>query len=143
MHPALRLTAPPVRRGPRTRVLFVCSGNSARSPMAEALLRHRTDDEVEVFSAGTTPKPLHPYAVSVMAERGIDISRARPRQVGEMDGHFDHVITLCDRAKENCAGGTAHWSMAEPRELPEFHDTAGLLDRRIGFLMHTLGEEGS
>ncbi|MEU4689256.1 ArsR family transcriptional regulator [Actinoplanes sp. NPDC023714] len=149
LHPALRLTTPPVRRAARTRVLFVCTGNSARSPMAEALLRHRAAPDgagspVEVLSAGVRPKPVNPHAVAVMAARGIDISHARPRHLDDVAGRpFDHVITLCDRAKENCTAGTAHWSMPEPRELSEFHDTAGLLDRRIAFLMHTLGEEGS
>ena len=84
-----------------------------------------------------------PHAIAVMAKWGIDISHARSKNLDDLDSrHFDHVITLCDRAKENCGAGTAHWSMAEPRDLSEFDDTAGLLDQRIAFLLHTLGEEG-
>lgn len=144
LHPALRLDppAPPV---PSTAsVLFVCTGNSARSPMAEALLRHRTGGAVTAAAAGTDPRPLHPHAITVMAEYGIDIRGARPRHVDEFAGrHFTEVVTVCDRAREACPAGTIHWSVAPPDGLPAFRSLAAELDRRIGFLLHTLAKETS
>ena len=87
----------------RKRVLFVCTGNSARSQMAERLLRHLSRDAVEAFSAGTEPAPLNPLAVRAMAEAGLDISNQRSKHVSSVAGqHFDFVITVCDRAKEQC-----------------------------------------
>ncbi|MCO8274227.1 MarR family transcriptional regulator [Actinoplanes sp. TRM 88003] len=138
LHPALRLTAPAVAPAVTGRVLFLCTGNSARSQMAEALLQHRTGGAVRAFSAGSRPKPIHPYAVGVMADRGIDISGARPKHVDEFAGQqFDQVITLCDKAKEVCAG-RIHWSLPEPADRPAFAQVADELDRRIGFLLPTL-----
>ena len=86
-------------------MLFVCTGNSARSPIAEALLRHRTGGQVEVVSAGSQPKPrLHPNAVRVLREQfGIDIADQRPRHLDTLAGRrFDYVITLCDKVREVC-----------------------------------------
>lgn len=102
------------------RVLVLCTGNSARSQMAEGLLRHLAGDSVEVASAGTRPSSVHPLAVRAMAERGIDISRQRSKAVGEMTGRsFDWVITVCDHAAESCPvfpGETrrVHWSFPDP-----------------------------
>ncbi|MFI1990954.1 ArsR family transcriptional regulator [Actinoplanes sp. NPDC020271] len=148
LHPGLRLTgaAPAV---PGTgRVLFLCTGNSARSQMAEALLRDRTDGSVQAFSAGSKPKPIHPRAVSVMAVRGIDLAAARPKHLDEFTGHrFDMVITLCDRVKEVCPEFPGHprplhWSIADPGAAPDgpaaFERVADELASRIGFLLHTL-----
>ncbi|GIE97543.1 arsenate reductase/protein-tyrosine-phosphatase family protein [Paractinoplanes rishiriensis] len=140
LHPALRLR-PPGRPAPATkRVLFLCTGNSARSQMAEALLRHRG---VEAHSAGSRPKPVHPHAVAAMAARGIDLAGARPKHLGEFTGRrFDRVITLCDRVKEVCPEfpGAAHWSIPEPDDRPAFDRVAAELDERITFLLHTLEE---
>lgn len=144
---------PPPRlvRGRPPRVLFLCTGNSARSQMAEALLRHRTEGAVDCRSAGSHPKAVHPHAVAVMAERGIDLSghEAKPltrfRRV-----RFDHVITLCDKVREICPEftgppATAHWSVADPAlegdgpaGYAAFQRTADELDGRITFLIARL-----
>ncbi|HKR95819.1 MAG TPA: arsenate reductase ArsC, partial [Candidatus Angelobacter sp.] len=87
----------------KTKVLFLCTGNSARSQMAEGLLRHYAGDEYEVFSAGTNPVRLNPLAVQAMREIGIDISQQRSKNVTEFHGmDIPYVITVCDRAKESC-----------------------------------------
>ena len=101
-------------------VLFLCTGNSCRSQMAEGLLRHLAGDRFEVASAGTHPAGLNPGAVAVMQEIGIDISSHRSKRVDEyMDTRFDYVITVCDRAKETCpvfpaALSQLHWSFEDP-----------------------------
>ncbi|MES9537806.1 ArsR family transcriptional regulator [Actinomadura sp. NPDC000600] len=107
---------------PRHGVLFVCTGNSTRSPIAEALLRHHTAGRVTTISAGTRPKPaLHPRAVEVMRERyGIDIAGRLPRHLDTLRGHrFDYVVTLCDKAREACPEfgdrtRRIHWSTPDP-----------------------------
>jgi arsenate reductase len=87
----------------KTRVLILCTGNSARSQMAEGLLRHDAGKAFEVESAGTKPRSVRPEAVAVMRELGIDISGQRSKHVDEFDGQtFDYVITVCDNAKESC-----------------------------------------
>ena len=87
----------------KKRVLILCTGNSARSQMAEGLLRHDAGDRFEVFSAGTKPSHVRPEAIAAMRELGIDISGHRSKSVGEFDGqHFDYVLTVCDNAKETC-----------------------------------------
>jgi len=104
----------------RTRVLFLCTGNSARSQMAEALLRSLAGDRVEAASAGIEPKGLHPLAVKAMREIGIDISRQRSKGLEAVDGTpFRFVITVCDKANESCPvfpGDTEriHWSFEDP-----------------------------
>jgi arsenate reductase len=108
----------------RQRVLFLCTGNSARSQMAEGLLRDIAGDRFEVFSAGTRPAGLNPNAVTAMAEIGIDISRYRSKSVDDFAGQqFDLVITVCDNAKESCPifPGTAsrlHHSFVDPTAAP-------------------------
>ena len=85
------------------RVLVLCTANSARSQMAEGLIRHDFGDRVEVFSAGVSPAHVRPEAVAVMREAGIDISTHRSKHVNEFSGQeFDDVITVCDAAKEQC-----------------------------------------
>jgi len=85
------------------RVLILCSGNSARSQMAEGLLRHDAGDRFEVASAGTKPVQVRPEAITVMQELGIDISGHRSKSVDEFAGRrFDYVLTVCDNAKETC-----------------------------------------
>jgi protein-tyrosine-phosphatase/DNA-binding transcriptional ArsR family regulator len=140
---------PDPRRGRTPVVLFLCTGNSARSQMAEALLEHRSADTIRARSAGSHPKRLHPNAVRVMAERGIDIA-GRPTKNLRRFAHsrFDRVITLCDKVKEICPEfpgqpTTAHWSMADPaaegatdeETYPAFRRTADELETRIQFLM--------
>ncbi len=94
---------------PKTRVLFLCTGNSARSQMAEAFLRQYGGDRFDPHSAGLAPQPVHPLAVRVMQEAGIDISRQRSKSVREYMGkvHFQHLIVVCEQADRNC-----------PRNLP-------------------------
>ncbi len=87
----------------KQRVLILCTGNSARSQMAEGLLRAKAGDRYEVFSAGTRPVGLNPNAVAALREVGIDISGHRSKSVDEFAGHqFDYVITVCDNARESC-----------------------------------------
>jgi arsenate reductase (thioredoxin) len=108
----------------KRRVLFLCTGNSARSQMAEGLLRHLAGDRFEVFSAGTKPAGLNPNAVKAMAELGIDISAHRSKSVDEFAGApFAYVITVCDNAREACpffpgAGEQLHRSFEDPARAP-------------------------
>ena len=106
--------------GEKKRVLFLCTGNSARSQMAEGLLRHLADDHFEVFSAGTFATYLRPQAIAVMNEIGIDISHHRSKSLDEfLNTPFDYVITVCDHASQRCPvfPGPAkriHWSIEDP-----------------------------
>ncbi len=105
-------------RQPKKRVLFLCTGNSCRSQMAEGALRDLAGDRFEAASAGNAPTRINPMAVRVMAEIGIDISDQRSKSVVEMTGdQFDNVITVCDRARETCPAFPAtmlHWSFDDP-----------------------------
>jgi arsenate reductase (thioredoxin) len=95
----------------RRRVLILCTGNSARSQMAEGLLRHDAGDRFDVYSAGTNPAGVRPEAIAVMRELGIDISGHRSKHVNEFENQrFDHVITVCENARETCPifFGTTH-----------------------------------
>jgi thioredoxin type arsenate reductase len=111
---------PPGTGRHRERVLILCTGNSARSQMAEGLLRSFGRDRYEVFSAGTKPSTVRPEAVTVMSEFGIDLSKHRSKHVDEFEGQsFDYVITVCDSAKESCPvfpGRVVrlHWSFPDP-----------------------------
>lgn len=104
----------------KQRVLFLCTGNSARSQIAEGWLRHLAGDRFEVCSAGTHPVGLNPGSVEAMVEVGIDISQHRSKNISEFVGQpFDYVITVCDRAKESCprwsgAAQLLHWSFDDP-----------------------------
>jgi arsenate reductase len=106
----------------KTRVLFVCTHNSARSQMAEGLLRRLAGDRFDAFSAGTEVTSVRPEAISAMAELGIDISGQRSKSVEQFVGQqFSWVITVCDRARESCpyfpgAEQTAHWGFDDPAE---------------------------
>ncbi len=101
-------------------VLFVCTGNSCRSQMAEGLLRHYGKDKLEVFSAGLEPSYVHPLAIKAMNESGIDITNQYPKTVNEFLGqNFSYVITVCDGAKERCPVfpgkyNAIHWSIEDP-----------------------------
>lgn len=104
----------------KRRVLFLCTGNSARSQMAEGLLRHLAGDRYDVYSAGTHPVGLNLGAVTVMQELQIDISAQCSKGIAEyIDQTFDYVITVCDRAKESCprwshAQRLVHWNFEDP-----------------------------
>jgi ArsR family transcriptional regulator, arsenate/arsenite/antimonite-responsive transcriptional repressor / arsenate reductase (thioredoxin) len=156
LHPGLRLTSPavPEPRSGRQRVLFLCTGNSARSQIAEALLVTMSGGGIEAASAGSAPKPLHANAVRVMKRRGIDISANRAKHLDEFVAErFDVVITLCDRVREVCPEflrhpRLVHWSVPDPAldgptdraSYPAFERTAAELETRIGFLLHQLNE---
>lgn len=106
----------------RLRVLFVCTGNSARSLMAEALLRRHGGHAFEVYSAGTEPRGVNPLTLRVLAEAGIDASGARSKSVSEFVGQpFDYVITVCDQARQACPvfpgeHESLHWGYEDPAE---------------------------
>ncbi|MET1000553.1 MAG: helix-turn-helix domain-containing protein [Acidimicrobiia bacterium] len=161
LHPGLWLVGPPPvlgvstrRARDRLRVLFLCTGNSARSQIAEALLEHMSAGTIHADSAGSNPKPLHANAVRVMKKRGIDISSKRTKHLDEFSGQpFDMVITLCDRVREVCPPFAshpllAHWSIPDPAlaaptnraSYPAFERTAIELETRIRFLLHLLDE---
>ena len=105
------------------RVLFVCTGNRARSQMAEGLLRHRAPDHFEIYSAGTLPSGMSEYTIEAMREIGIDVSGQRSKSVDEFAGEkFDYVITVCDFARELCPvfpgeGERLHWDIEDPSDI--------------------------
>ncbi len=149
LHPALNdcPPEPPPANQPPRRVLFLCTHNSARSQMAEAILRHLGGERFEVFSAGSQPAAIHPEAARTLAALGIDSSNLRAKHLDEFTGQvFDLVITVCDQVREVCPvfpGGPdcIHWSFADPAAAdPEarpqaFRDTARQLTTRIGYLL--------
>jgi ArsR family transcriptional regulator, arsenate/arsenite/antimonite-responsive transcriptional repressor / arsenate reductase (thioredoxin) len=124
LHPGLRAAAPqrPAwgQSLPRVRILFLCTGNSARSQIAEALVEQLTDGAIEAASAGSHPKPLHPNAVRVTRGYGIDLRGRRSKHLDEFAGRsFDYVISLCDRVREVCPAFPGHpelihWSIPDP-----------------------------
>ena len=158
LHPGLRLAPPPAgapARSParkRRRVLFLCTGNSARSQIAEALAQELGAGAIEARSAGSRPKPLHPNAVRVMRKRGIDIAGRRSKHLDEFaDERFDYVVSLCDRVREVCpefSGNPAliHWSIPDPAREGDsdketyaaFERTAEELATRIPFLLELI-----
>jgi arsenate reductase len=119
------------------RVLILCTGNSARSQMAEALLRHDGGPAFEVHSAGTKPSHVRPEAIEAMKEAGIDISAHRSKSVDEFAGQeFDYVVTVCDNAKESCPvfpGKTEriHWGFEDPAAVEGAWETRLAAFRRI------------
>jgi len=126
-----------VTPGRPIRVLFVCTGNSARSQMAEAVLRRLGGGDFEVFSAGTEPKGVHPLTIRVLAAIGIDWSDARSKSVAEfLDQHFDHVITVCDSARQACPvfpgqHASHHWGFEDPVAADGTEDERLAVFRRI------------
>src|SRR4051794_1941826 len=156
LHPGLALPGGPHPGRPvaRARVLFLCTGNSARSQMAEALAEQLSAGAVRAASAGSHPKPLHPNAVRVMRERGIDLAGRRSKHLSEFTSRrFDYVISLCDRVREVCPEfpGTPqaiHWSVRDPgrapgpddETLPAFEETAVELETRIAFLLEAINQ---
>jgi ArsR family transcriptional regulator, arsenate/arsenite/antimonite-responsive transcriptional repressor / arsenate reductase (thioredoxin) len=156
LHPGLRLLQPahaeprPTPHAPPARVLFVCTGNSARSPMAEALTRHMAPVTVAASSAGSHPRPLHPNAVRVMREHGIDLGGRHPMHLRDLAQQpTDYVVSLCDRVRERLPRfpdhpERIHWSIADPARdgdgdeetYPAFQQTAAELATRVRFLLH-------
>lgn len=155
LHPALgagETGAKALAGGPeawRTRVLFLCTHNSARSQMAEGILRGLGDDRVEVFSAGSEPGSVHPLAVRALLSMNIDISHQASKHMAQFAGQsFDYIITVCDRVREACPvfpgdPQRIHWSFADPaavegpeaRRYQAFLTTARELRTRIGYLL--------
>jgi arsenate reductase len=125
---------------PPIRVLFVCTGNSARSQMAEAILGRIGGPDFEVHSAGTHPGTVNPMTIHALSEIGIDWSRARSKSVGEyLDQPFDYVITVCDQAREACPvflGGreSRHWGLEDPAAA------VGTDAERLAVFRRVLGE---
>jgi len=135
----------------KTTVLILCTGNSARSQMAEGLLRHEADNRFEVHSAGTRPSVVRPEAIAVMNEIGIDISGHRSKSVNEFLGQdLDYVITVCDHANESCPvfpAGTLrmHWPFEDPAAIQGSDEERKAAFRKVrdqihGRIMVFLGE---
>ncbi|GAC1644667.1 MAG: arsenate reductase ArsC [Acidobacteriaceae bacterium] len=126
----------------KRRVLFLCTGNSARSQMAEGWLRHLAGDQFHVFSAGTHPSRVNPFAIAAMREVGADISSHTSKSLDlYRDQPFDYVITVCDRARESCpyfpgAFEAFHWSLEDPAEAPGTDDDKLAAFRRIRDQIH-------
>jgi arsenate reductase len=121
----------------KPRVLFLCTGNSARSQMTEGWLRHLAGDRYDVCSAGTQPVGLSPGSVEAMAEVGIDIAHHRSKHVAEYATQpIDYVITVCDHAKESCprwsgAVRLIHWSFDNPAAVTEASEQRRQVFRRV------------
>ncbi|SNT44697.1 Protein-tyrosine-phosphatase [Asanoa hainanensis] len=157
LHPALRRDIAAVdrpERFPAVAVLFACTGNSARSVIAEALLRHETGGQVRVVSGGSHPKPaVHPDAVRVLREKfDLDIADQRPRHLDTLAGQRqDYVITLCDKVREICPEfpdhpRQIHWSIPDPAAVggyPAFARTAADIAARVRHLLPVLARPTS
>ena len=153
LHPTLGYALPgfdPLRLLPQ-RILFICTHNSARSQMAEGLLRHLSRGRLQVVSAGSQPTRVHPEAVQTLAHMGIDISTQRSRPFEDfISQSFDYVITVCDKAREICptfpgSGEQLHWGLPDPVATPDdtardaaFAWTAQRLKSRIEYFLTTL-----
>ena len=142
--------------GPPARVLFLCTHNSARSQMAEAILRHHAGGTVDVRSAGSHPSHVHPLALRMLDELGIDAAGLHSKPLSSFaDDRFDYVITLCDRVRELCpswpgAPEQVHWSLADPavagasgeEALLAFRSTAVELSRRVRYFLALVAGRG-
>ena len=121
----------------RIRVLFVCTGNSARSILAEALLRRHGGERFDVSSAGTEPRGVNPLTLRVLQEAGIDASWARSKSVQEFIGQpFDYVITVCDQARQSCpvfpgVHESMHWGYEDPAEAVGSEEERLAVFRRV------------
>jgi ArsR family transcriptional regulator, arsenate/arsenite/antimonite-responsive transcriptional repressor / arsenate reductase (thioredoxin) len=157
IHPALVTSGPQsATLAHRPSVLFVCTHNSARSQMAEALMRHLSGGQVQVSSAGSEPSSVHPDAITTMATLGIDIRHQRSQGFADFhDQAFDVIITVCDRAREVCPtfpgdGQHIHWGYPDPAALADpqarrqaFADTARRLQARIAHFLSGLQAGGT
>lgn len=146
-----------VRTGTKARVLFLCTRNSARSQMAEGLLRSRSGERIAVFSAGTEPSFVHPLAIRALRDLNIDINQHRSKGLQEFSGqNFDYIITVCDRLREACpvfpgAPQQIHWSFPDPVEvegseserLAAFREIALQLNTRIAYLLLVIEREAN
>lgn len=136
------LTYPPLR------ILFLCTHNSARSQMAEGLLKARSHPQIEVFSAGIDPKPVNPNAIEILAEFNIDIHEQRAKSQDQfLDLSFDYVITVCDRARESCPifpGNPVkiHWRIASSAFIPVILSIAALNSRITPSRLNTITPSG-
>ncbi|HEV3312698.1 MAG TPA: hypothetical protein VG815_19475 [Chloroflexota bacterium] len=161
LHPALagdgpESVDPDLFRRPRLRILFLCTHNSGRSQMAEGITRHLGRGAVKVFSAGSSPRAVHPDAVAALARLGIDISAQRSKSMDEFAGErFDYVVTVCDNVRESCpifpdTVQRIHWSFADPSTITDpdarrvaFDQVAEDLVERVGQLLLLIREERS
>jgi ArsR family transcriptional regulator, arsenate/arsenite/antimonite-responsive transcriptional repressor / arsenate reductase (thioredoxin) len=140
------------RGRPPTCVLFICTGNSARSQIAEAMLRAESGSQIDVRSAGPSPTAVHPVALAVLKGRGIPVAGLRSKGLDEVrGGNFDIVVTLCDKAREACdpeefGAEVIHWSLPDPAEVKDhgakqrraFEATADEIAVRIHHLVRAL-----
>jgi thioredoxin type arsenate reductase len=131
-----------------SRILFLCTGNSARSQIAEGLLRTKGKFRFEVYSAGIEPRPVNPLAVQVMNEIGIDISDQRSKDVSTViKNSFDWVITVCDHAKQRCpifpSARILHWDIRDPETPDDFRKTRNDLSSRIDQFLETVAPSNS
>lgn len=154
LHPALEAyqpRTPDLQRLPDVRVLFLCTHNSARSQMAEGLLRHVTGGQIDTHSAGSQPSGIHPDAITTMDALGIDIRGQTSKPLSDMtDQAFDYVITVCDKVREVCptfpgGGQQLHWGLPDPAAIGDpieraqaFTATAAQLQSRIHYFLTTL-----
>lgn len=161
LHPSLHEGSSPSEREaseesiiPNTRVLFLCTRNSARSQMAEGIMRRLGGNRVDAFSAGSEPWQIHPDAVRVMDAIGIDVSKQRSKHLNEYTGQsFDYVVTVCDKANESCPvfpgdPERIHWSFPDPAAIDDedarcraFEQTAQELKTRIHYLLGIIDHE--
>jgi len=142
----------------KTKVLFLCTGNSARSQMAEAFLRQYAGDRFEVYSAGLEPKGINPYTIRVMEEAGIPLDGHRSKVLSEYMGqvHFGYMITVCADAEEKCPsvfpgmGQRLHWGFEDPaafvcseeKTLAKFREVRDQIDERIEGWLAELAANG-
>ncbi len=161
LHPTLSVTRleamPASTEGSlQPRLLFVCTGNSARSQLAEAIARDLARGTAAVFSAGPKPAGIHPMTLTVLKELGLPAANLRSKSIDEVGGGFDFVITLCDVAREDCPpfqrdADVIHWSLPDPAQSNDsrrdlrhaFKRTADELRRRITFLLPLVVKRGS
>jgi protein-tyrosine-phosphatase/DNA-binding transcriptional ArsR family regulator len=159
IHPALEWSASgEVRRGRGAgqpmRVLFLCTSNSARSQMAEGLMREFSGGQVDACSAGSQPAPVHPLAIATLKQMGIDIGGAAAKHIHAFDGRdFDYAITVCDRMREVCPAYPAchpniHWSIPDPARVEDpleqklaFERTAQELSQRVRYWLEWVHSE--
>ena len=142
----------------RISVLFLCTGNSARSQMAEAFLRHYGGEQFEAYSAGLEPKGIHPMTRKVMAEAGFDLDGQRSKDVTEYMGrkHFGYLITVCAHAERNCpktfpgVGQRLHWDLEDPaafegpeeEQLAVFREVRDQIEKRIQAWVASIVDNG-
>jgi len=131
----------------KPRVLFLCTGNSCRSQIAEAFLRRHGGDLFEVFSAGIEPKPINPFTYRVMAEKGFDLVGHSTKLLSDLagKGEYEYLITVCDEADKNCPVGLVkaahrmHWSFEDPaafkgtdeERMEKFRKVRDLIEQRV------------